>query len=63
MGRVRAGHERLGRNASRSHTGAAKLVALTNGDCHARGRIMAHPVSGLYHKEANTIPARNVDAN
>jgi hypothetical protein len=29
----------------------------------ARRRIMAHPVSGLYHKEANAIPARNVDAN
>jgi hypothetical protein len=28
-----------------------------------RRLIMAHPVSGLYHKEANAIPARNVDAN
>jgi hypothetical protein len=38
MGRVRAGNERLCRYASRIHTGATKLVAFDNGDCHARGR-------------------------
>ena len=38
MGRVRAGDHRLGRDASRVHTGAAKLVAFDDGDRLARGR-------------------------
>ncbi len=38
MGRVRARNHRLCRDTSRIHTGAAKLVAFNNGDCHARSR-------------------------
>jgi hypothetical protein len=38
MGRVRAGNECLGRDTSRVHTGATKLVAFNNGDRHAGGR-------------------------
>src|SRR5271165_3318630 len=38
MGRIRAGHHRLGRGASRIHAGAAKLLPFNNGDSHARGR-------------------------
>src|SRR5262249_19296683 len=38
MGRVGAGNEGLGRDTSRIHTGAAKLVAFNNGDGHARFR-------------------------
>src|SRR5262249_43417971 len=38
MGSVRTGNERLGRDASRIHTGAAKLVVFDNGERHARTR-------------------------
>src|ERR1043165_668778 len=38
MGRVRAGNERLCRDAARIHTGATKPMTFNNGDCHARCR-------------------------